>query len=842
MTYRILIFLFCLAFVTSCHEDILDDKASSESTVQVTVPDVYNEISSDIIGFVGDQSGSPIAGALVETYSSSAVTNQYGIFSLLGSDTDQLGTYLTVSKDGFLSHSKLVYPSETGSIISKLLLDEISEDASFENTNGGTVALQSGGTLVFEGQSITQANGSAYNGLVSVSADLGSAIDEDFGIDIYGGFRAKGPDGADKVIAAIGTLDLSVTTVDQLVVIDESTTVSVKWPIPEEFIGRAKEEISVWFFDDQIQKWIEGGTAKKNGSYYEFLVNQAGHFMLGDPYGIVRYCTSVTNDELLPLSNVHYRIQLGGYTVGGGVTGDDGILCSMVPLEEEFEIEFYHATCDDVLKTVTIDPQSEVALGDEVILETEALLRTGIVTCNQIGVENAIIMVTGGNLPQLYVTDQNGDFSFDLDLVICDDVDQYQVIAIGQDGSSPMINQSMNNMTPMKLEVCDLDCGLQVTIEFFKGDYCVSGLYDGMRAIVQGGSGEFEVLWTDGNTTLTTEVPAVGTEICMTLKDQSTGCEVQECITGTLHEALSVSDLLIGNSACQSSTGEIEVAKSGGIGPFTYSWSGPDGYVSIEEQLTNLEAGLYSLTVTDARMCAVQAEVELFDVTTTLQSDISDGCDSKIISIIEGEGNRPFTYQWSNNGSTTSSLEVTTPGVYAVTVTDATNCNRSITFEINAIPDNINFDLNPDCNRFIHAFDNYSPDATYEVINDDGSQYDIVDDAGKLFVSVLDSEYDFQIAAVDSGSGCQSEVNIELPHFYGLSVDDVGSGSVIYSVDGAATCRDCVFGETRVWTADTYEDVSTENQAGSLSTGDYIVVVLSEDESCVIAHQMVSID
>lgn len=841
MNYRIITYLICLLLVTSCHEDIFDDKISSESTAQVTIADVYNEVESDIIGFVGDDTGNPIEGAFVETYSTTAITDEYGIFSLIDAYTDQLGTYMTISKDGFLSNTQLVYPTESGSIIAKSVLQKASESVDFENTDGGTVVLQNGGEIVFDPASITQGNGSSYDGVVSVVVSTASASDDDFGVGTLGGFRAKGTDGADKVIAAFATLDVNIEGDDQQVKVAEASQVSVGWPIPEELISQANNEVPVWLFDTEIQKWIGAGKATKNGDAYEFEIGKAGHFMLGDPYALVRYCIPVTNGLGLSLSNIHYRIHLGEYAVGGGVTGDDGVLCSFVPLEEEFEIEFYHASCLDILRSVTIDPQSEASLGEPVIIETQAQLRTGTVTCDQVGLSNAIVMVLGDDLPQLFLTNQTGDFSFDLDLITCDQTDDYQVVAIGQGESSPTINQSSANTVAMNLEVCDLDCDVQATIEFFKGDYCVSGPYEGMRAIIEGGSGEFDVLWSDGNTTLTTEVPPLGTEICMTLKDQSTGCEVQECMTSVLHEAISVSELVLGNPACQTNTGEIDILMSGGVGPFLYSWTGPDGFVSVEERLEMLQAGLYSLTVTDSKLCTATREVELFDVTAPLQSDIVDGCNSKMITVIEGEGNKPYTYQWSNNASTTESLEVTSPGVYAVTVTDAINCNRSITFEINTIASGIAIDQDPDCDLLDHAFQNLAPDASYEVITSNAEPFEVLDEAGILNVSVLDSGYDFDIIGRDS-TGCESTEGIQLPHFEGLVVEDVVVGEIIYVVDEAAACRDCAVGMVSVWRADTYQDVTSDNQLGELSSGEYLIVVLSEDESCVIGHQRVSVE
>ena len=55
------------------------------------------------------------------------------------------------------------------------------------------------------------------------------------------------------------------------------------------------------------------------------------------------------------------------------------------------------------------------------------------------------------------------------------------------------------------------------------------------------------------------------------------------------------------HSTCGEENGMITVTVSGGAAPFTYQW-GHDPNLN-SPTLTNLAAGLYSLTVTDANLC-----------------------------------------------------------------------------------------------------------------------------------------------------------------------------------------------------------------------------------------------
>ena len=62
-------------------------------------------------------------------------------------------------------------------------------------------------------------------------------------------------------------------------------------------------------------------------------------------------------------------------------------------------------------------------------------------------------------------------------------------------------------------------------------------------------------------------------------------------------------------------TGAIEITVSGGTPLYTYAWSGPNGFTANTEDLSNLETGDYSLTLTDVNGC-VKDYINLATITT----------------------------------------------------------------------------------------------------------------------------------------------------------------------------------------------------------------------------------
>lgn len=61
--------------------------------------------------------------------------------------------------------------------------------------------------------------------------------------------------------------------------------------------------------------------------------------------------------------------------------------------------------------------------------------------------------------------------------------------------------------------------------------------------------------------------------------------------------------------------GEINLTVNGGTAPYTYSWTGPNGFTSTSQDLTGLEGGDYQVTITDDNGCT-------FTTTFTVESGV----------------------------------------------------------------------------------------------------------------------------------------------------------------------------------------------------------------------------
>ncbi|RTQ47180.1 T9SS type A sorting domain-containing protein [Hymenobacter gummosus] len=216
---------------------------------------------------------------------------------------------------------------------------------------------------------------------------------------------------------------------------------------------------------------------------------------------------------------------------------------------------------------------------------------------------------------------------------------------------------------------------------------CFGGNTGAINLTPTGGTGPYTFNWVGGITTEDRTNLTEGT-YTVTITDAN-GCTGTVSATVTQPATAISGTTVVTNVACfGGSTGAINLTPSGGTGPYTFNWGGG---VTTEDR-TNLVAGTYTVTITDANGCTgtvnatVTQPAAALTVTPNSQTNIAcfGGNNGRVQVAVSG-GTTPYTYDWTPGnpiGDGTASVSNLSAGTYTVTVTDARGCTATRNFTI----------------------------------------------------------------------------------------------------------------------------------------------------------------
>lgn len=226
---------------------------------------------------------------------------------------------------------------------------------------------------------------------------------------------------------------------------------------------------------------------------------------------------------------------------------------------------------------------------------------------------------------------------------------------------------------------------------------CVAPFNGSISISVSGAVGPFGFSWTgpNGFTAATEDINSLEAgQYDLLVTDTNTGCTVTTSITlNDVSPTLSISGSAItDNNRCVAPfAGAVDITVAGTAGPFTFAWTGPNGFTAATEDITALEAGTYDVTITDnASGCFVTGTFVVNDtsvpVTGTASSTDNTRCIAPFngtIDLVPGGAAGPFSYSWTGPGGFTASTEDLSnvqDGSYDVTITDVnTGCSTTVT-------------------------------------------------------------------------------------------------------------------------------------------------------------------
>ena len=284
---------------------------------------------------------------------------------------------------------------------------------------------------------------------------------------------------------------------------------------------------------------------------------------------------------------------------------------------------------------------------------------------------SATVVASGGILPYTYNWVPTGSTG-STESGLC--AGSYTVIVTDANGCTEQVTIVVNEPDPIVIDTNTLDASC-------------NGLCDGEAyALATGGSGGFTYQWNDLASTASDTVTGLCAGTYQVVVTDITGCTDSTTVTINEPDSISINITVEGASCAGDCDGSAIAVAIGGNAPYTYQWNDPSS--TLNDTVSGLCAGIYSLVVTDSLGCTQTATAVIDEplplALTDSATNITCGgsCDG-IAGVLVTGGTPVYTYQWDDpNNSTTPFVTGLCAGTYQVVVTDANGCADSTSVTI----------------------------------------------------------------------------------------------------------------------------------------------------------------
>lgn len=180
-------------------------------------------------------------------------------------------------------------------------------------------------------------------------------------------------------------------------------------------------------------------------------------------------------------------------------------------------------------------------------------------------------------------------------------------------------------------------------------------------------------------------VPGIYT---LMVTDTSNGCGSQATISVEQNIATPAGVTASNSEPLTCFTTEVSLMGSSSTMAVSYSWTGPDGFVSSSPTTTTGIAGKYTLTITDLENGCMSIASTTVEQNTAAPADVTINsgyltCDNAPVTLLAGSSTANVDYNWFGPDgyfAATAETTTTTPGEYLLMVTNQVNgCTMMMT-------------------------------------------------------------------------------------------------------------------------------------------------------------------
>jgi hypothetical protein len=274
-------------------------------------------VTSSIQGRITDQNGSPVKDATVTSGTNTVQTDINGIFRFAGIQTSKYFGYIKISKTGFFTGSRTIVTSTTGVNYVEVELVPRTATGQFDAATGATITASAGNSVTLPANAVvTASSNSSYTGTVSVYSSFIDPTDPKMNRHMPGDLRGTDTSGRTVGLQSFGmvAIELEGSAGEKLQIASGKTAI-ISLPIPAALQSAAPAAIPLWYFNDTTGKWIEQGSATKNGSNYIGNVSHFTYWNFDWPSNIVYFTANIRDQTGNPLA--YARLDITNTTTNG---------------------------------------------------------------------------------------------------------------------------------------------------------------------------------------------------------------------------------------------------------------------------------------------------------------------------------------------------------------------------------------------------------------------------------------------------------------------------------------------------------------------------------------------
>ncbi len=419
-------------------------------------------------------------------------------------------------------------------------------------------------------------------------------------------------------------------------------------------------------------KWLPSGGTNSTasnltaGTYTVMVKDSVGcpdsaTVTITQPTAVTATITSVTGENCNGMSMGTATVLANGGTPGYSYTwspsgGSNNMASNLTAGTYTVNVTDLHG-CSATAKATVTQPTLLVA----------TVTSTTGVSCNGGNNGSATANATGGTGPYNYAWSSGSSIAVANNLT----AGTYNVTVTDANGCTATTSTTITEPT-----------ALVASVPTTTGVSC-NGLSDGSAtASATGGTSPYNYSWSSGSSSaLANNLSAGNYNVIVT---DANGCTNSAVVTITQPAQLTTSISSLTNVGCNGgNNGSATVITSGGTTPYAYAWSSG----STSSTASNLTAGSYNVTITDANGCTTTTSVVVqqplpITITYTTTEPLCNGMTDGSATASASGGTLPYSYSWSS-GSSVAKANNLGAGTYTVIVTDANGCTLTASVIVN---------------------------------------------------------------------------------------------------------------------------------------------------------------